>query len=71
MSLYLETETSGDILIENTESDDRERSEEDVVARHVPIVVSRLAGEGCISLEPEESEPECNVLVKEIAHLHL
>lgn len=71
VSLYPETVTSGDILIENSESNDRERSEEDVVARHVPVVISRLAGEGSVSLEPEESEPECNVLVKEIAHLHL
>ena len=40
---YLETEASRNILVEDAHGDHREGGEEDVVARHCPVVVERLA----------------------------
>lgn len=42
-STYLETESSRHVLVEDAHGDHRQRREEDVEARHRPVVVERLA----------------------------
>lgn len=66
---YLQAKARRNILVEDAQSDHRERREEDVEARHEPVVVRWLAGERCVGLVQEESHSERDVLVEEVAYL--
>lgn len=56
-------------MIEYSQCNYRERSEEDIVQRKEPVIEYRLAGKRCVDLEEKESETKNNVLVEEIAYL--